>query len=323
MLKIVCIIPSLCSKQSLPNLIKCIDSLKIAQKLSNVELTITIVSNGKKLLLSGVRKKIDCLIKLEGEFNFAQMNNFAINKILDKSTPEWVLFINDDAWVEINFFKVFFGLVSRGRVDLLSPKVIKAGSSRIDSFGIEYFKSGYAKNSDNNTNFTSLATASVLMARVSFLEQVRLIYGYVFNPILTSYYEDVEFSIRALGLGGKIKKSEKLVAYHVGSFSSGFKSKYVLYQSYRNVLWVILLAWPIESIIRNSFSILVVQAWFFTHALIKFGPAFYIHIIGDTLNNLPAILRERKKIIASYDKSFTLDKYLCPHTFRMGRGTAF
>ncbi len=315
-IKVVSIIPSLCSEKAYAILKRCIDSLKISAGTYGINLKVVVVTNGEHLVLKGIRKDIDLLVREGNPYSFAKMNNIAIDKSLSKYNPDWVLLINDDAYVDKNFFKYFVRAVSKKKMDFVVPLVYNHKGPIIDSFGVEYFSSGHPRNSSKLKQKTQLVAAACLLINSNFLEQMKLKYGFYFNNFLISYLEDVEFSIRAMAIGAKVSKIKEMVTYHEVSYTNGKKSKYVMYQSFRNLVWLIIMTWPSKIIIKNIFNILMVQGFMFITSLRMFDPWLYIKIWPVTLKELPNLLKLRKKITGSYSEEFKFDKILSPYAFR-------
>jgi len=323
LIKVTCIIPSLCSKKSLPNIRTCINSLLTSYGLNHINLKTIVVTNGENIILSGVRNKIDKLIFKKRPFSFAEMNNLAIDYTLHNHKPDWVLLINDDAWVDKNFFWEFLKNLKQGQNEIIVPLIYSKNDKEIDSYGVEYFNSGYAKNSKHLSIKTSLASAACILIQTNFLIQIKERFKYYLNPLLKSYFEDVEFCIRVIAMGGSIKKVKKMVVYHLGSSSSGRRSRYVVYYSYRNTLWVVILTWPLKHIAKNLLNIIIVQCWFYIYGTFSFGILFWPKIWLDTLINLVPLIKERRRILASYPLSVDFGKITGRFTFRFRNGAVF
>ena len=320
MVKVVCIIPSALSTESMKSLMDCVQSLRVAQK--SVHLTIHIVTTNQNIKphtpdLGKIR-----IYHAKPKSGFGQMNNLVIDKTITQIASDYYLFINDDAYVSPSFFKEFSLLLMKDKPDLLNPIIYTPSSDTIDSFGVEYFRSGYAKNAGEKNIQTTLATASCLLVKTSFLKKMKKSYGCYFNPILHYYLEDVEFSIRALALKGRITKSDRLKAYHIGSHTSQKKSYFTIYHTYRNILWVILMTWDTTTVQRNILSIMTVQCWLLFYGTKLFGLGLYPKIYIDTLKHFKTIMAFRKTIIPNYTETLSKQKLFSKHIFRTGKGMA-
>jgi len=315
-----CIIPSTCSKDALPHLIRSIGSLIASAKVANLSLKIVVVTDNKSARPAALKSKIDPFLYAGKKPGFAKMNNFGIDKTIMAESSDYYLLINDDAWLEPAFFKEFLKASKSQKPDLTVPLIYEKGGPTIDSFGIEYFTSGYAKNAPSFDIKTQLAPAACLIVKTSLLKKMKKTYGFYFNETLFSYLDDVEFSIRARALGAKIAKNKKMKAHHMVSFTAGKKSYYVMYQTYRNILWLIIMTWPFKYIARNILSIIVVQGWVFLYSLKSFGPRLYFRVLVETVRKISVLLRRRKKIMSSYPKKFNFESLFSKYAFRTYHG---
>lgn len=321
MFSTTCIIPSLCSNKSYPILKKCIYSLKRSAEKAGVSIDIVIVSNGKNIVLKELAGEIGHLIKTQEPYSFSKMNNIAIDRAMKIYDPNWLLLINDDAFVDINFFSNFSKIVSEHKsCEVITPLIYEGDTQLIDSFGIEYFNSGYAKNSTSLHLDTQLATAACLLISKKTLQKTKESYGFYFNEILGSYLEDVDFSLRIRGIGKKICKAKNMAVRHMVSFTNKRRSKYVIYQTYRNIIWLIIMNWPINSIIKNLPNIILVQLWTCFYSTFTKGPFMFLRIWIDTLVNFPKLWKLRKNVLRSYNKDFNFETVLSRYAFRTYHG---
>lgn len=315
-LHLVVIIPSSLRAPQLNCLHASINSLTNQRKSnSQLHLTICVVSEtAASQRLKATFPDVDFLKSPTGS-GFAEVNNFALHFLQKKIAqrklppPQWLLLLNDDAWVAEDFVAQLtkLELLSKTalRADMYTPLILEAkNKTAIDSYGVEYFKSGYAKNNRSMTISTTLATAGCLLLRWAFVEKLQAAYGFFFNPAYFYYLEDVDLSIRARMIGGKLSKTEKLVAYHHGSATSGGKrNTFSLFYTYRNLLWVIVCCWPTAQVLRNLPNILVVQSWAIIYGTSRCGILTYPKIIAQTLMALPRLLRYRRIILAAYEET--------------------
>lgn len=320
MLSITCIVPSTCTKRIFPYLSKCIGSLRDSAELAKVKIFIIVVTENPNPATNFLKGQIDKLLSIGKKVGFARMNNFAIKKSFGLDKSDYHLLINDDAWVDKNFFKVFKEKVKGKNTEIVVPLIYASDGKAIDSFGIEYFTSGYARNALSFDVETTLAPAACVFIKSSFLRRMKKLYGFYFNEILNSYLEDVELSIRAKALGGKIVKERKMKAYHVGSLSFGKKSYFVMYQTYRNILWLILLTWPFKNILKNIISIILIQGWVMYYSTRTWGPMLYFKVVWETFTHLPKLLSLRKKVLSVYSKDFNFQTLFSKYAFRTYHG---
>ncbi len=323
---VVCIVPSSCTDKIFTNLSSCIESLYQSIKKSSFTCQIIVVTaneNISKKIQSYLKNNNVRLIRLNSDMNkFSALNNYAIESVFsddEYQKTKAVLLINDDASVANNFFAI----LSKHNLDeklFLAPHVSDLSGSIIDSFGVQYFSSGYAKNSTNTTDNTTLASASCLVITINSLKTIIQAYGYIFNPLYDYYLEDVELCIRSLMIGIVIKKDMTLKACHSGSATSGKKSYFSMFNTYKNVLWTVLLTWPMRAIIKNLGKIILVQLWIIFFSLISYGPKLYLSVIFLTVKNIKQILKYRKNNLKSYKSTLCFEDLFNRHAFRTYHG---
>lgn len=299
-------------------LARCIASLR---QQTNLEIKILLSTNSTHFL-ANVKplRYIDKIFVCKPTDGFSTLNNVAIDFGEQAYKPDYFLLINDDAFIRSDFFFMLENFFRSNAIDIIVPCIYDIENKVIDSYGVEYFKSGYAKNSTVFSQKTTLATAGCVIFSAKILKKVKEKYGTYFNSLLHFYLEDVELSIRMAMIKAKFYKEDSLKVYHQVSASSGRKSKFTMYQTYRNILWVIILTWPVKNILRHLASILLVQAWAFFWSTYRFGPVMYMEIVFDTMRNFTRLKNMRKKYLAAYEKSIDFEDILSPLTFRTYHG---
>jgi GT2 family glycosyltransferase len=316
MAKVTCIIPTNFSKKTFPYLTACLKSLQRSINASKkVQVHVILVTE-----TAGVKKKIHPLVKeiyiADKGSGFAGMNNLAIELSRKKYNSDYYLFLNDDTKVAADFFSQFLQMILTEDADFIIPFISQGKKSAIDSFGVEYFTSGYAKNALSAEIPTTLASASCLFVQTAFLDKLKKKFRFYFNPILFYYLEDVEFSIRAFNIGGKLMKNARLKVQHYGSTTSGKKSHFTMFQTYRNIIWVIILTWPMNVILRNIVNIFLVQVWTIFYSTKSFGPQMYLRILLETFQNFATLTTYRRKTIAQYSKKVSFSSLFSLYAFR-------
>jgi len=318
-LHVAVIIPSSLNTPQMKLLDQSITSLFLAQKKAR-KLTLTVVVVSSRRVSQQTKKKYPQVqfVKTITESGFAELNNVALQYLQRRFAklrqPDFLLLLNDDAWIESDFFTA---LEKQPQADIYTPILFEAKRrTEIDSYGVEYFRSGYAKNSRSIDTPTTLATAGCEVIRWKFVQKFMKRYGFFFNTLYFYYLEDVDLSIRAVMIGGTIRKSSQLVAYHHGSATSGGKrNTFALRYTYRNVLWVVLCCWPLKDILRNLPNILLVQGWILLYSTAVCGVLTYPNLIGQTLLSLPELVAQRRRIQRAYTHT-SFAKLLSPLNFR-------
>lgn len=296
---ITCIISCAGYTKNIPVLRTCIDSLFRA-KTARTKLIVVVTTNNVHHTITQ-DNTIDYLFVSPKNAGFVGINNKAVTKTMRKRS-DFFLIINDDAWVKSNFFTQLEIIKKRNhqRGDVLIPYIYASDKKHVDSFGVEYFKTGYTKNASSSTIPTSLASMSCLVIRTRFLKSMIASYGFFLNPLLKWYLDDVEFSVRALARGAVFIKCNSLIAFHQITYTWGKKSYFVMYQSFRNLLWVILLTWPSKIIKKNLFRIICWQVVQVMYCTIKYSPFMYPKILIDTMRHIKILKIKRKRILHQY-----------------------
>lgn len=250
---------------------------------------------------------------------FGELNNTAVAAMRAEShQPDWILLLNDDAWLAPDFLAAWQQLDQLRTVDAYAPLILTADRpAEIDSYGVEYFRSGYAKNNQDESQSTTLVTAGCLLLRWSIIQRVIAQYGFFFNPIYYYYLEDVDLSIRMLMLGAVLERTRQLVANHHGSHSSGGRrSRFALYQTYRNVWWVLLCCWPLRQLLRQLPNILLVQLWLIWYGSCHAGPLTYPRVLWQTVLHWPRLWRYRRQTLQGYQRGNRFSQIWTDAAFR-------
>jgi len=314
---ITCIISCAGNPKNIPILHTCIQSLQHAKK-SQTKLIIVVTTNNTKHHITK-DASIDLLVVSPKDAGFVGINNKAVQKTLHKKS-DYYLIINDDAWVKSDFFSQLEIEAQKGG-DILVPYIYESDKKNTDSFGVEYFRTGYSKNAFSSNITTSLASMSCLLIRTNFLKKMISAYGFFLNPLLKWYLDDVEFSIRALARGAMFLKCRNIIAYHQRTFTWGRKSYFVMYQSFRNLLWVIALTWPTSIIKKNIIRIICWQIVTAFYCLIKYSPFMYPSVLSDTIHNWRTLMKKRTSILSKYTNIDSLATMFSPLEVRHQRLT--
>jgi GT2 family glycosyltransferase len=314
---ILVIIPTSGNSASLTYLKRSINSIVLSAHLAKVKVKIYIITDNSSARVDLLDVQIDNFLLVDSSLGFSEKNNVAVFESLNFFNPDYFLFINDDAWIDKSFFVNFKKIRN---ADIINPLIYTSGKKIIDSFGVEYFRSGYAKNANLAEVPTQLATAACMLVKTSLVKRMQRSYGFVFNPIYHYYLEDVDFCLRALGVGARIAKFQYLRAYHIGSATSGQKSYFTMYHTYRNILWLILITWPRKTILYHLKNILLVQMWTILYSTFQQSPLLYLKIAIDTARFFNKIRNYRERTLNGYRANFNFEKVFSNLTFRTYHG---
>jgi len=301
---IICVISCAGTPKNIIVLKKCVASIRKAL-IKDINLSIVVTTNNVDHCIDKKSLLIQDVIVSEKRVGFVGINNAAVDKTIQKKSF-YYLIINDDAWIDKHFFQNLIGFLKNkaSLPSIIVPLIYGVGDEDIDSFGVEYFRTGFTKNSSRIRTQTTLASMSCLLIQTTFLKKMIQAYGYFLNPLLVWYLDDVDFSIRARAIGGVILKSSSLKAHHLRTYTWGRKSYLVMYYSFRNLIWIILTAWPVNIITKQLIRLFLWQLVVLTYCLIRFGPLLYIKIVYETIINIHTLLRCRRNTLKQYQRSF-------------------
>jgi GT2 family glycosyltransferase len=136
------------------------------------------------------------------------------------------------------------------------------------------------------------ACAAVAVYRRSAVEAV----GYLDEDFF-AYYEDADWSLRALLAGFTCRYQPLAVAYHMGSATLGREmTDFTRYHLWRNGIWLIAKDLPLGSLIRHGHQLLYGQLWNLGMALRDRRLGLWVKAWRDALRGLPGVLRKRRAV---------------------------
>lgn len=306
---------------------RCVESLNNAAKRFvklKIIVHVEVESKDEQTSLGSLKGYIHHVYTFVRGSAYTDRNNFALDQTIHEKS-DYYLFINDDAWVDKHFLEEMIKTAKAQQTpEFIVPLIYAADPDRqneLDSFGVEYFRSGYPKNAVSLSYTTTLGSFSCIIVSSSFLRKLKQTYGFYFVSILGWYLEDVELSIRARAIGARFVKNQKIIAYHYGSYTWKKRSYFVVFQTYRNILWLIILTWPLKIIVKHLLSILVVQLFILKNSLQYYGIRMYPQILYETIINFKLLLSLRKSILSAYSRTFDFESIFSSLTFRTRNNT--
>jgi GT2 family glycosyltransferase len=179
------------------------------------------------------------LIRSETNLGFAAGSNALIAEALRDPACDRVLLVNSDAVVDPAGLDACLAAMTEGGYELMGGRMLKPGSSDVDSLGIALYKSLLASNRKSTEDAYLGPTGGFAAYSRRFLEEVRRLHGYVFDPSYFCYAEDTDLCIRARLLGARVGYTDAVVAYHEGQGSTaGEYNDFILYHGIRNSIWM-------------------------------------------------------------------------------------
>ena len=111
-----------------------------------------------------------------------------------------------------------------------------------------------------------------------------------------TYYEDVDWSLRAQLMGLACRYVPSAVVYHMGSATLGRESDFTRYQLWRNGIWLLAKDLPAGLLVRHGPDVLLGQLSHFGLALRSRRGRLWARAVRDALRGLPAMLRKRREV---------------------------
>jgi len=148
----------------------------------------------------------------------------ALNKGIEASASRFILCLNDDVILDEHFIEnALKGFSADDQVGMVSGRILRSGSKRIDSTGLflSYYRS--AKERDHGTKDSGQrnkeevvfgVTGAVAFYRRQMLEGIKLGSDY-FDSDFGFFYEDLDLAWRANNFGWRGYYVPSAIAYHV------------------------------------------------------------------------------------------------------------
>jgi len=239
--------------------LSCLESVaKIKHDKFNLNLYIVDYSHDKNEAKTIKRKYLSVnLINQSGNLGFAKANNIGINKALQEGA-DYILLLNNDTLVDLEFLSLLFNYCEE------NPKVGAISSKIYFAKGCEFHKDRYqekdlgkviwyigGKIDWNNMYCTHIGVDEVdhgqferdketdfisgccTLIRKETLDQTGLL-----NEKLFMYWEDTDWSLRAIKLGWDLRIYPKAYIWHKNAGSSSSGSNLQDYFLTRNRLWM-------------------------------------------------------------------------------------
>ncbi len=112
-----------------------------------------------------------------------------------------------------------------------------------------------------------------------------------------AFYEDVDWSFRAQLHGYGCRYVPAAVAYHVGSATLGQGvNDFMLYQNWRNAIFVVLKDYPITALLRYGHRFLLSQAHNFVWTVQTRRVHVFMRVWRNVLCVLPTVVRKRREV---------------------------
>ncbi len=120
-----------------------------------------------------------------------------------------------------------------------------------------------------------------------------------FDEQFFTFYEDVDWNLRAQLAGYDCRYVPTAVVYHMGSATIGpGLTDFTRYHLWRNGLWIIVKDLPVAALLRHSHQLLLGQVFHFGVALRDRKLGVWLRAWRDAIRGLPSMLRKRRQVQA-------------------------
>lgn len=224
-----------------PMLKQCLDALERQQRPPERVVLVDNASTDDSLARAQVydRKDVE-LLKFEQNLGFAAANNRAVDHVDD---CEWVILLNPDAFPEPDWLARMMTAARHHRdFAFFGCRLLQAEThDRLDGTGDMYHVSGLAWRRQHgaaatqaparNEEIFSPCAAAALYSRDAFLSAGG------FDERYFCYFEDVDLGFRLRLAGYRCLFVHDATVSHVGSGTTGSRSKTSVYFGHRNLVW--------------------------------------------------------------------------------------
>lgn len=295
---------------------ECIDSL-LAQ---SAKPTVIVVDNasvdGSRSILEAYGNQIVTIYR-DRNYGFTGGVNPGIEYAIDHDFDA-VALLNNDAVAHKDWLKHLaaklkddVGIVTC-QLRSIDGKTIDSTGDQLTSWGLPYPRNrgtAVAKSHVTNGEFIFSASGGASLYSVSMLREIGL-----FDDDFFAYYEDVDLSFRAQLAGWKVYYTPRAIAYHrIGATSSRLKD-FGVYQTFKNLPWVLIKNLPHGLILRTWVRFKLVYLLFFANAVVQGQGVAALRGLFACLRLVPRKFAQRraiqrhKKVSASYiDSMLTHD----------------
>lgn len=252
------------------------------------------------------------LIRIEKNIGFIRACNLGIKAALRETACEYVVLLNDDAWIAEDWVATILAFAERRPKGACFQGLTLDGhhTETVDSFGLFINHAGQAGQMGYRQNQPAPASGEVFgvngaaaLYRRSFLETQPFGDEYL-DSDLFMYLEDVDLAARAVVMGWRNYFVREALAYHLGSGGGREFRPLPLRMCARNgpLVMVKNLPWRVIAKMSVPFARAEVSR---TWSLVRAGEYAKAAAVArghwQTLPRLPTFLRKRRVLAARWD----------------------
>lgn len=267
-------------------------------------------------LVSQYSKEVT-IVKLDQNRGFS----YAVNRGIELSKTDYVLLLNNDAFLEADFIQTLYDRVIQDpKCFSCCGKMIQYGQKdKIDDAGDLYTIIGWAFQRGNGNSVSSFdkdekifsSCAGAALYRKSAFQEIGM-----FEESFFAYLEDVDIGYRARLHGYYNFYCHKAICYHVGSATSGGKySEFKVKLSARNN---ILLAYKNQTRMQFIINLPFLFMGTFVKYIVFYKKGFGTVYLNGTFEGIQMVRKKiiKKNVYTNVKEAWKLEKELFLNTFR-------
>ncbi len=193
------------------------------------------------------------IIKLNKNYGFAK----AINEGVKQSIAEYVVFLNNDTWVDKNWLKYLILCADKHPETIsINSKLLNFYQRKIiDGVGILINEVGQAKSigyqEEDKGQYDNLKYIFGATGGASLFRRMDFIKAGMFDESYFMYSEEVDFAFRAQFLGYKSMFCPSAVVYHKHKATALKRPDYIEYWQFRNMIVTIIKDYPTALLFKH------------------------------------------------------------------------
>ena len=288
-----------------PQTLRCLESIQQSKLLPDWVLVLDNASASddyQYLLQNALPPQAGSLHVYRSETNlgFAQGSNVLIDLLLQNSSCQRIMLLNNDAVAHPDMLGSLDELLdSVGEVAGLAGCRIHrlAAPDEVDTLGIAIYSSLMPADRKTLDDIYVGPTGGCCMLTRQCVERLLALSGYCFDPRYFCYCEDLDLVLRTLLLGYHPVYLDKLLAWHEGQASSGGGyNPFIAYHGLRNTLWMHVKLFPSGLLWRYGIFLLLAHFLMVGRHTIAGRFSLMWRVYRDALRCAPEFFQERRQL---------------------------